>query len=232
MGRDDPTEPPQDDQLPNAVDLQELSTAQTLLSKVSGVTTRFNSDARMLGLMRQAKAVFVIPEFGHASPAASGPWGAGVLLAKSNGHWSEPVFFTLGSGSLSQTAAKGGALMLFMMNDRALAKFEGNPTWSLGSAPGTSIVNFSSAMPQDLSGNGADIIAWSASGGAHADAQVSIGDISVDAAANCAVYGTTDLRNILAGRTPYLNPTVTSLMRQMPAGVSTVSDQNRAPKRG
>ncbi len=219
----------QAEQLPNTVDVQELGIAQTLLSKSSAVLAQFNSDTKMLALMRQAKAVLIIPDFGHGSSAPAGPWGSGVLLAQSNGRWSDPVFYTFGGGSLGQTIANGGALVLFVMKDGALAKFQRGSDWSLDSTQGTSIVNYSAAMPQDLSGQGADFIAWSASGGPHADTQVSITGISFDTAANTAVYGTTDLRNILASRTPYLNPDVISLVRHMPAAESAANNQKRIP---
>jgi len=217
----------QDVVLPNAVDMNQLADANTLVSKVSAVIGRFRSDPKMVDLMRRAKGVFVIPEFGHGTQIPSGRWGAGVMLVNSNGHWSEPVFYGLGGGSLGQTNANGGALVLYIMNDRAMAKFRSAANWSLTPQTGLNIVTYSAAMPQDLAGGGADIIAWSAAGGPHSDTQVSITDISLDAASNQAVYGTTDTRNILANNTLYINPAVISLARSMPSSASTGVAQNR-----
>jgi lipid-binding SYLF domain-containing protein len=227
-----PITPSPDDQLPNAVNLQDLTTAQMLLTKTAATLDRFRSDSKMLALLRQAKAVFVIPQFGHADSASGAHWGAGVLLANYSGHWSDPVFFTLGGGSLGQTVAKGGALILFIMSDRVLGKFQAAPMWSLNSGPGTTIVNYSAAAPQDLSGKGTDIIAWSAAGTPRAETQVAITDISFDTASNSGVYGTTNLRDILGSHTPYLNPTVISLVRQMPSAATTAAAQNRQDDHG
>src|SRR5690242_18040477 len=67
----------------------------------------------------------------------------------------DPVFFTLGGGSLGpHVTANGGALILFVMTDRAMAKFKKLSNWSLSSAPGMAIVSYSAATPQDLSGHG------------------------------------------------------------------------------
>ena len=107
--------------------------------------------------------------------------------------------------------------MLFIMNDRAMAKFVNGSNWSLSSAPGTNIVNYSAATPDDLSGHGADIVAWSASGGPNSDIEVSVNDIAVNTALNATVYGTPDLRNILANRAPYINQDVINLRREMPS---------------
>jgi len=216
----------QDVVLPNAVDLNQLADANTLVSKVSAVIGRFRSDPKMLDLMRRAKGVFVIPEFGHGTQIPSGRWGAGVMLVNANGHWSEPVFYGLGGGSLGQTNANGGALVLYIMNDRAMAKFRSASNWSLTPQTGLNTVTYSAAMPQDLSGGGADIVAWSAAGGPHSDTQVSVTDISLDTASNQAVYGTTDTRNILANNTLYINPAVINLARSMPSSASTGIAQN------
>lgn len=218
--------PPDDDQIPNAVDVKQLSDAETLFASASSIISRFKSDPKMLALMRQASGTFVIPAFGHANPVAGAHWGNGVLLANKSSQWADPVIFDLGGGSLGpHTIANGGALILFIMNDRAMAKFASQSNWSLNSAPGTNIVNYSAASPQDLSGHGADIVAWSASGGPNSDTQVSISDISFDSAVNMTVYGTSDLRSILANRAPYINQTVISLRKQMPAAANTASAQ-------
>ncbi len=218
-----------DEPLPNAVDFKQSSDAQTLLSKASVAIGRFRSDDKITGLMRQAKGVFVIPEFGHATQVPGGHWGAGVLLVNGNGHWSDPAFYSLGGGSLGQTIANGGSLILYIMNDRAMAKFRAGTTWSLNPQAGLNLVMYSKATPQDLSGSGADIVAWSAAGGPNSDTQVSIVDMSLDTASNQAVYGTTDMRNILANRTPYLSPAVINLTRSMPSVPATGIAQNHPP---
>ena len=95
------------------------------------------------------------------------------------------------------------------------------------SAPGTNIVNYSAATPQDLSGQGADIIAWSASGGPNADTQVSVNGISANTVLNNTVYGTPDIRNILANRSPYINQDVINLRSAMASTVSSVKSAEK-----
>lgn len=217
-------------QLPGVVDPKQWMDIQSQLARAGAVVGRFKSDPKMVALMQQAKGIFVIPAFGHGSTASAGPWGSAVLMANNQGQWSNAVFFTLGGGSLGpHVIANGGSLILFIMNDRAMAKFESGANWSLTSVPGTNIVNYSAATPQDLSGQGADIVAWSASGGPNSDTTISVDDISVDSALDATVYGTPDLRIILANRTPYINQDVINLRRQMPsmATAATRPTQNR-----
>lgn len=212
------------DQLVGAVDPKQWVDVQNLLSRASTVVGRFKSDPKMAALMQQARGIFIVPAFGHGSSETTEPWGSAVLMANNNGHWSDAAFFTLGGGSLGpHVIANGGSLMLFIMNDRALAKFAAGSNWSLSSAPGTNIVNYSAATPQDLSGHGADVVAWSASGGPNSDTAVSVTDISANTAWNGTVYGTPDLRNILASRVPYINQDVINLRSEMPSTTSTAS---------
>lgn len=226
-----PASTQQTNQVPNAADTkQQWNDAEGILTKASAVVGRFKSDPKMIALMRQARGIFVIPAFGHGSSDATGPWGSGVLMANNNGQWSDAAFFTLGGCSLGpHVIANGGSLILFIMNDRAMARFEGGSNWSLSSAPGTNIVNYSAATPQDLSGHGADIVAWSASGGPNAGTEVTVTDISMDTALNSTVYGTPDLHNILANRAPYINQDVINLRSEMPSTVSAtaLNPQNR-----
>lgn len=218
------------DELTGVVDPKQWMDVQNLLSRVSSVVGRFKSDPKMTALMGQARGIFIVPAFGHGTSPSTGPWGAAVLMANNNGRWSDAAFFTLGGGSLGpHVIANGGSLILFIMNDRAMAKFESGAAWSLSSAPGTNIVNYSAATPQDLSGHGADFVAWSASGGPNSDTDVNVTDISVNTALNSTVYGTPNLRNILANRAPYINQDVINLRREMPsvAAVTTPASQNR-----
>jgi SH3 domain-containing YSC84-like protein 1 len=217
-------------QLPGVVDPKQWTDIQSQLARASAVVGRFKSDPKMIALMRQARGVFIVPAFGHGTSPSAGAWGSGVLMANNKGQWSDAVFFTLGGGSLGpHVIANGGSLILFVMNDRAMGKFESGTNWSLSSAPGTNIVNYSTATPQDLSGQGADIVAWSASGGPNSDTEVSVNDISVNTALNSTVYGTPDLRNILASRAPYINQDVINLRSEMSstASAATSSPESR-----
>jgi len=225
--------PEPDIHVPNAVDPMQWNDAQAILSKTSAVIARFKSEPKMAALARQAQGIFVVPQFGHGTSPTTASWGSGVLLASDHGQWSDPVFFTLGGGSLGpHVTANGGALILFVMTDRAMAKFKKISNWSLSSAPGTAIVSYSAATPQDLSGHGSDIVAWSAAGGANADTELSITDIGFDMALNSTVYGTPDLRSILANEAPYINQTVINLRREMPStAIATTPNVQDPPLR-
>lgn len=211
-------------QLPSVVDAKQWSEAKGLVARASTDIVRFRSNPKMVALMHHAKGILVIPAFGHGSSGFTGAWGSAMLMANNKGQWSDAAFFTLGGGSLGpHVIANGGALVLFIMNDRAMATFESASNWSLSSSPGMNIVSYSAATPQDMSGNGADIVAWSASGAPNADTEIEITDISADNLLNGAVYGTEDLRKILVNHVPYINQDVINLRREMPSSKNVVS---------
>ena len=49
---------------------------------------------------------------------------------------------------------------------------------------------------------------------------------------NMTVYGTADLRDILANNTLYINQTVISMRRQMPSAANTATADDRLSKDG
>src|SRR6202158_3581028 len=50
-------------------------------------------------LMRQAKAVFIVPKLIKGAFIVGGEGGDGVLMVQRHGGWSAPAFFAIGAGS-------------------------------------------------------------------------------------------------------------------------------------
>ncbi len=86
--------------------------------KVDPNFSNFNS------LLRQAKAVIVVPSLVKAGLIVGGEGGSGVLLARNaQGRWSSPAFYNLGAASLGlQIGAQVSEVVLLVMNNRALDK--------------------------------------------------------------------------------------------------------------
>jgi len=204
-----------------------LADADRLLQNASGVITNMQqSGANIVNLMSRAKAVFIIPNSGSVS-------SGGVLLTNKNGRWSNPVFFNMGGGaSAVQPAANGatantgavnsGPVALLIMSNRAMSRFQSRGNFSLTPSAKFNITNYSPNMtsqaPQPSSRSTGDIIIWSGANGANMSVAPSFTQVSANALYNQTIYGTANMRQIVAGRAPLTNQLAVNLRTQLPAG--------------
>ncbi len=72
--------------------------------------------------MKEAKGVLIVPSLLKAGFVVGGEGGSGVLLARDRGKgWSEPAFYTLGSGSIGlQIGVQESQAMFIIMTDKGL----------------------------------------------------------------------------------------------------------------
>lgn len=73
--------------------------------------------------VRDAKGVFIVPQFLKAAFFFGGAGGSGVFLAKDEktGEWSEPAFFTMGAGSFGfQFGAQASEVVLLVLTQRGV----------------------------------------------------------------------------------------------------------------
>ena len=111
-------------------------------------------------LLKKAKGVYIVPDFGRGGLIVGGRGGAGVMLAKHNGRWTDPAFFNFGGVSIgAQAGGSGGSVAFILMSQDAVDAFKNGNQFSLNSGAGLSIVNYS-ANAQASAGKG-DIVFWS-----------------------------------------------------------------------
>jgi lipid-binding SYLF domain-containing protein len=73
--------------------------------------------------VKDAKAVFIVPQFLKAAFFFGGAGGSGVLLARDEqtGEWMEPAFYTMGAGSFGfQFGAQAAEVILLVMTKRGV----------------------------------------------------------------------------------------------------------------
>ena len=73
--------------------------------------------------VKDAKGVFIVPQFLKAAFFFGGAGGSGVFLAKDEktGDWSEPAFFTMGAGSFGfQFGAQASEVVLLVLTQRGV----------------------------------------------------------------------------------------------------------------
>jgi lipid-binding SYLF domain-containing protein len=175
-----------------------------------GVVHRMVAEPGMKSLLAQAKGVFIVPSYGRAALGVGASGGAGLLsLRRSDGTWTDPVFYALGGVSVgAQAGAEGGPIALILMNDKAAASFRQKNNFSLSADAGLTVVNFNK-MAQGTAGAG-DVVAWAGTKGLFGNvATLAVRDVHYNARANDAYYGRpTAIQDVAAGKAtnPHSDP--------------------------
>jgi lipid-binding SYLF domain-containing protein len=164
------------------------SEVQSLLKSATAEVQTMKQNPQLKQLLEKAKGVFLVPEFGRGALIVGGRGGAGVVLAKNNGKWSDPAFYDFGAISLGlQAGGSGGKVAFLLMTDNAIDAFKSGNKISLNAGAGLTIVDFSH-NGQASWGKG-DIIMWTDNSGAYAGATVSVTDLNWADNNNQAYYG-------------------------------------------
>jgi lipid-binding SYLF domain-containing protein len=173
--------------------------AQQLVNEATAEVNKMSADPKLKQLLAKAKGVYLVPEFGRGALVIGGRGGAGVVLAKKIGKWTDPAFYDMGGISIgAQAGGSGGEVAFLLMSNGAVDAFKSGNKFSLNAGAGLSIVNYS-ATSQASWGKG-DIILWSSTKGAYAGATVSVTDVNWADGNNKAYYGRkVDPSKILAG---------------------------------
>jgi SH3 domain-containing YSC84-like protein 1 len=197
-------------------DAANLPAAQAVLQKSSPVIRQMQTDPGLKALISQAKGILVMPEFGHVTFIVGGRWSSGVLVAQNKGQWTEPAFFAIGGGSLGdQAGTSSGPVALLIMSQRLMDKFTGNGGWSLNSASGFNVVNYSPAARNSVAT--ADAVVWTGFKAPPAGIRISVNNIWFDAGYNHAMYGSMYLPTILAGKAPLNSQLASDVRDALPA---------------
>jgi SH3 domain-containing YSC84-like protein 1 len=185
------------------------------LGEVTGATATvkdMRKDPGTAELLDRAKGVFILPDYGRAGLGIGGSGGQGVLLAKTNGTWSDPVFYNIGSVSLGlQAGVSAGRVAMILLTDQAVNSFKGNTSFSLNADAELTIVNYSERGQANL--GKADVVFWTNVEGAYAGVTASASAVSADGDANHAYYGTPEATpgKILNGTVSKARPEATQL---------------------
>lgn len=169
------------------------------VNEAKAVVEKMKSDPEVKKLLQQAKGVFIVPTYGRGAWGVGVRAGEGVMLAQSDGKWSNPVFYNLGGLSIGlQGGAEAGSIAMLLMNEKAVNKFMADNNFSLNASAGLTIVNYTGKVQADV-GKG-DVIVWADTKGAFAGATVGATDIHRDESDTQAFYKrTATAKEILGG---------------------------------
>jgi lipid-binding SYLF domain-containing protein len=181
----------------------ETANAQSQIDKAVAVIGQMRQQPTLDALLRDAKGLLVVPEYGRAAGIAGGREGVGVMAEQaSRGAWSHPAFLTIGGLSIGVPAGgEPGAIAYVLMTPRAIAPFETRTNkFALVADAGLTIVNFSSDARIASSKPTADVVVWTDIKGLFAGAAFGATDVVADAALNEVYYrGLVSPRQILIG---------------------------------
>ena len=173
--------------------------AVRVLSEVQGIPESAIPDK----LLDDAKAIVVVPDTIKVALALGGRRGHGLLSVKSpDGTWSNPSYIKLTGGSVGfQAGVQSSDVVLVFRNDRSLESIV-NGKITLGADAGVAAGpvgrNAAAATDGQLK---AEIWSWSRSRGLFAGVALDGAALTIDDAANEAVYGRdTTPRMIFEGR--------------------------------
>jgi lipid-binding SYLF domain-containing protein len=142
-------------------------------------------------LIRDAKAVLIVPSLIKVGIIFGGQGGDGVLLTRNGDEWSNPAFFSMGGGSVGlQIGGQEAKIVLIIRTQAALdALMQGNV--KLGAQMGTTMANLETTQQQASSEPDLDrdIVVWSSVTGAYAGLTVDGSFVSPKNDENAAYYG-------------------------------------------
>lgn len=153
-------------------------------------------------LLRQARAVLIVPSLVKAGFIFGGEGGDGVLLERHGHSWSQPAFYTLGSASFGlQIGVESAELVMFVMSKRALHAVE-RSKFKFGGGAGLTIATVGANAEGATSGNfTGDIIVWASSKGLYGGLTLNGSVMEAKDDWNMAFYGRkVSVREILSNR--------------------------------
>ena len=148
-------------------------------------------ESAVVDFLRKARGVMICPRLFKASFLLGGQGGSCVLLARDGaGSWSDPAFYSLGSGSFGfQVGIQDSALLMAILTDKGLASVMDDQL-KLGASADLAIASYGGgAEAATTAAVGADIIAFQKSRGLFAGISLSGSVVATDTKANKAYYG-------------------------------------------
>ncbi|HET9845652.1 MAG TPA: lipid-binding SYLF domain-containing protein [Nitrospira sp.] len=166
---------------------------QQLVDKAQLTLEAFTSDPQLKDSLKQlnkeARALFIVPQFLRGAFIFGGAGGSGVLIARDeqSGKWGDPVFYNIGSASFgAQIGADVSEMVLVVRTRKGLEEFFTND-FKLGANAGMAIGPVGGGM--SAQGIAADIISYARQKGAFAGMAVDGAFVSVSNDSNQAYYG-------------------------------------------
>ncbi|HET6608639.1 MAG TPA: lipid-binding SYLF domain-containing protein [Rhodopila sp.] len=168
-------------------------------------------------LLREAKAVLIVPKLVKGGFFVGGEGGNGVLMVRGKGGWSDPAFYALGSASFGlQIGLEQSEVVMLLMTQKAVDGVMHNQ-FKLGAQAGISVVTLGSGVEGAISGASLpDVVVWSSSTGLYGGLTLNGSVIKSQPDKTAEYYGrSVTIRQVLYGGQS--NPKAAALRREINA---------------
>jgi lipid-binding SYLF domain-containing protein len=141
-------------------------------------------------LIRQARAVFIVPKLIKGGFVVGGEGGNGVLMVHHRGGWSNPGFYALGAASFGlQAGLEQSEVVMLIMTQKGLDGVL-RDQFKIGAQAGISVVTLGSGVEGAIGGASLpDVVVWSSSTGLYGGLTVDGSVIKSEPNQNSAFYG-------------------------------------------
>jgi SH3 domain-containing YSC84-like protein 1 len=141
-------------------------------------------------LLRQAKAVFIVPKLIKGGFIVGGEGGNGVIMVRSRGSWSAPGFYAIGAVSLGlQAGLEQSEMIMLIMTQKGLDGVL-HDNFKIGAQAGISVVTLGSGVEGAIGGASLpDVVVWSSSTGLYGGLTVDGSVIRAQPNSDAAFYG-------------------------------------------
>src|SRR6195952_3594284 len=141
-------------------------------------------------LMRQAKAIFIVPKLIKGGFVVGGEGGNGVLMVHNAGGWSAPGFFAIGAASFGlQVGLEQSEMIMLIMTQKGLDGVL-RDNFKIGAQAGISVVTLGSNVEGAIGGaSRPDVVVWSSSTGLYGGLTVDGSIIRAEPNQDAAFYG-------------------------------------------
>ncbi|HEY0423047.1 MAG TPA: lipid-binding SYLF domain-containing protein [Rhodopila sp.] len=166
-------------------------------------------------LMRQAKAIFIVPKLIKGGFVVGGEGGNGVLMVHNAGGWSDPGFYAIGAASFGlQIGLEQSEVIMLIMTQKGLDGVL-RDQFKIGAQAGITAVTLGSGVEGAIGGASLpDVVVWSSSTGVYGGLTVDGSIIRSQPNLDAAFYGRpVTPRDVLFGKTQ--SPHAAGLRRDM-----------------
>jgi len=168
-------------------------------------------------LMRQAKAVMIVPKLLKGGFIVGGEGGDGVLMVHGRGGWSDPAFYVIGAVSFGlQAGLEQSEMILLIMTQKGLDGVL-RDNFKIGAQAGIAVATLGSGVEGAIGGaSPPDVVVWSSSTGLYGGLTVDGSVIRAEPNQDSSYYGhTLTSRDVLFGKTS--SPRAAALRREIGA---------------
>ncbi|MEQ8393559.1 lipid-binding SYLF domain-containing protein [Thalassobaculum sp.] len=183
-----PTEQEANQNTPTAMKADQVAVSD-LIDEATDMVEAMRSDPEVAKLLRDAKGVYLVPDYGRVALGIGGEGGSGVMAAHEDGSWTGPGFYDVGGLTAGlEAGVSGGRIAFILMTDRAVDNFKQRNSFSLSVDAGIKVLNYTANAGTSW-GKG-DVVTWADTQGIFAGAGVGVSDVRWNADHNRQFYGT------------------------------------------